>query len=243
MDDHKTVSVSRVYVPSEYVLYLSPADREQFRGYESSLLEELSAYLAEHARREGYALVAVPSVTLLEDTDLSIGEFGIATRIVHAPTATPPAPAPLRTEPAPEINPTPPPAPASVPIAAGPQAPQADPGGTRVFEREQLAAPVIPVGPGPVRQAVLVLAGVRRQLDRPAVVLGRSKECDLVVDDPSASRRHAEVRGENGDYWLIDLGSTNGTEVNGKRVDRAKLEPGDVITVGQTRVTFELLAT
>src|SRR5262245_62906092 len=68
MDDHKTVSVSRVYVPSEYVLYLSPTDREQFRGYESSLLEELAAYLAEHARREGYALVAVPSVTLLEDS-------------------------------------------------------------------------------------------------------------------------------------------------------------------------------
>lgn len=239
MDDHKTVSVSRVYVPSEYVLYLSPTDREQFRGYESSLLEELAAYLAEHARREGYALVAVPSVTLLEDADLTIGEFGIATRMVQTPPSAAPPAAPVPAEPAPQGVPMP----APLPVAPAPLASQADPGGTRVFEHEELAVPVVPAPPRPARSGALVLAGVRRQLDRPTVSLGRSKECDLVVDDPSASRRHAEVRSENGDYWLVDLGSTNGTEVNGRRIDRVKLEPGDVITVGQTRISFELLST
>ncbi len=238
MDDHKTVSVSRVYVPSEYVLYLSPQDREQFRGYESSLLEELAAYLAEHARREGYALVAVPSVTLLEDVDLAIGEFGIATRVVPAPAQAPPPAAPVRTEPAPDV--------AAIPAAAQPlppptpPAPLGDPGGTRVFEGEALAVPVVAPPHLPPRSAALVLAGLHRTLDRRVVSLGRSKDCDLVVDDPSASRRHAEVHSENGDYWLVDLGSTNGTEVNGRRIDRAKLEPGDVITIGQTRVSFEL---
>ena len=44
---------------------------------------------------------------------------------------------------------------------------------------------------------------------------------------------------EAGDFWLVDLGSTNGTEVNGKRVDRARLEPGDTITIGQTQLRFE----
>ncbi len=143
MDDHKTVSVSRVYVPNEYVLYLSPKDREQFRGYESSLLEELAAYLAEHARREGYALVAVPRVTLLEDADLTIGEFGIATRMVQTPPAATPSAAPARMEPAPEIPPA--------PVAAAPLAPPADPGGTRVFEPEELAAPAVPLHRPPHR--------------------------------------------------------------------------------------------
>src|SRR5918996_4408392 len=72
MDDHKSVSVSRVYVPNEYVLYLSPSDREQYTAYEDSLLTELADYLAEHARREGYALLSTPRVTLEEDDDLEV---------------------------------------------------------------------------------------------------------------------------------------------------------------------------
>src|SRR5215218_2951640 len=83
MDDHRTVSVSRVYAPNEYELWLSPDDREQFRSYEGSLLTELSDYLSEHARREGYALLSTPKVTLHEDEDLAVGEFGIATRLVQ----------------------------------------------------------------------------------------------------------------------------------------------------------------
>ena len=100
MDEAKTVSVSRVYVPNEYHLYLSPKDREQFRGYEEGLLHELSDYLADHARREGYALVSRPRVELHEDVDLSVGEFGIATRLAQAPPqaraepAVPPVPPP-----------------------------------------------------------------------------------------------------------------------------------------------------
>src|SRR3712207_9475071 len=50
MDDHRTISVSRVYVPNEYTIYLSPQDREQFESYESSLIVELQDYLAEQAQ-------------------------------------------------------------------------------------------------------------------------------------------------------------------------------------------------
>src|SRR6187402_1311072 len=60
MDDAKSVSVSRVYVPNEYTLYLCPSDRDQFATYEDSLRTELSDYLSEHARREGYALLSTP---------------------------------------------------------------------------------------------------------------------------------------------------------------------------------------
>ena len=52
MDDGKTVSVSRVYVPNEYSVFLAPDDRDKFASYEESLIDELQQYLAEHARRE-----------------------------------------------------------------------------------------------------------------------------------------------------------------------------------------------
>ena len=95
MDDHRTVSVSRVYVPNEYTIYLSPADREQFADFEESLCDELQDYLAEHARREGYVLLTEPHVKLETDDDLDVGVFGIATRFVRGERAErPPADAP-----------------------------------------------------------------------------------------------------------------------------------------------------
>src|SRR5919198_4579296 len=84
MDDHRNVSVSRVYVPNEYTIYLSPGDREQFSSYEDNLREELQDYLAEHARRENYVLLSPPRVKFETDEDLDVGVFGIATRLVQS---------------------------------------------------------------------------------------------------------------------------------------------------------------
>ena len=83
MDDHRNVSVSRVYVPNEYTVFLSPGDREQFSSYELQLTDELAEYLAEHARRENYVLLTPPRVELDTDEDLDVGVFGIATRMVQ----------------------------------------------------------------------------------------------------------------------------------------------------------------
>src|SRR6059058_983987 len=83
MDDHKTVSVSRVYVPNEYTIYLSGSDRAQFADYQGSLVAELEEYMTEHAKRENYALLTPPKVLLETDDDLAVGEFGIATRMVQ----------------------------------------------------------------------------------------------------------------------------------------------------------------
>src|SRR4026209_2030192 len=91
MDEHRSVSVSRVYVPNEYTIYLSSGDRSQFAAYEGSLVGELQEYLVEHARREGYALLTPPRVLLQSDEDLAMGEFGSARRGPTAPPrATPP---------------------------------------------------------------------------------------------------------------------------------------------------------
>ena len=62
MDAHRTASVSRVYVPNQYTVWLSTEDRKRLEGYERSLEQELSAYLLEHARRHDYALLTRPEV-------------------------------------------------------------------------------------------------------------------------------------------------------------------------------------
>src|ERR671933_1120633 len=95
MAEHRVISVSRLYVPNEYTVYLSPQDREQFENYEESLIGELQDYLAENARREKYVLLSPPKVLMETDADLAIGEFGIATRMVQgeqpiAPEEAPP---------------------------------------------------------------------------------------------------------------------------------------------------------
>jgi hypothetical protein len=215
MDDHKTVSISRVYVPNEYILYLSPRDREQFASYEDSLLTELSDYLSEHARREGYALLTTPRVLLDEDADLALGEFGIATRMAQPRRA--------REAPVPGTN--------------------DEPGETRIYQAAATAA-VTPedaerFGLAHEARATLRVAGKRHELSEDRIVLGRSRECDITVDDPNVSRRHAEIRREDGAYWIVDLKSTNGVEVNGERVDRARLTNADTIVLGKTELTFE----
>ena len=227
MDDHRTVSVSRVYVPNEYVLYLSPEDREALPP-EDAILTELADYLSEHARREGYALLSTPRVLLEEDEDLSMGEFGIATRMVHAKRAQP-ADAPAA-EPAPE------------PAAEVEAAPEI--GATKIYKPPSSTAAVSAEEADRLglahQPAALHVNGSRHELTKPAFVLGRSRECDVRLDDPNVSRRHAEVRREEGGYWVVDLGSTNGIELNGRKVDRARLTNDDRITIGRTEVRVEI---
>jgi len=213
MDDHKTVSVSRVYVPNEYTVYLSTADREQFEGYESSLQSELEEYITEHAKREDYALLTVPRVLLETDDDLAVGEFGIATRMVQ----------PRRAK-----------------RAAGEPEDQVEPGATMIYKPKTPPEAAEAAADPDLEREVAMLSwdGRTLRVDKRRVVLGRSRECDIQVEDPNISRRHAELRQEGSAYWIVDLDSTNGIEVNGRRVQRAKLESGDTFTVGSTEITF-----
>jgi hypothetical protein len=214
MDDHRTVSVSRVYAPNEYSVYLCPADRDQFSDYEASLAEELQLYLAEHARREGYALLTSPRVVFHTDEDLHKGEFGIATRMVQ---------------------------PGRRPPAEGAPAEQAEPGHTMIYRPKQAqatqAASLAQLGLERER-VTLSWDGEEQLVDRRRLLIGRSKECDIQLGDPNVSRRHAELRQEGASYWVVDLDSTNGIEVNGRRLKRAKLEDGDRVVLGSTEIVF-----
>jgi pSer/pThr/pTyr-binding forkhead associated (FHA) protein len=71
--------------------------------------------------------------------------------------------------------------------------------------------------------------------------MGRSKECECVLSDPNISRKHAQLRrNSSGDWQVVDLGSTNGIKVNGRRVDSSRLSPGDEVTIGTTTFTFDI---
>ena len=213
MDDHRNVSVSRVYVPNEYTVYLAPGDHEQFSSYEDQLKDELAEYLAEHARRESYVLLSPPKVQLETDDDLDVGVFGIATRMVQ-----------------------------TGPKAGDEPEGQAEPNATMVYK--PTAAPQATDAASPVdlgiekEVAVLTWDGKRHEIAKRRAVLGRSKDADLQVADPNASRRHAELRQEGATWWLVDLDSTNGVEVRGKRVKRLKLEDGSRFTIGSTEIAF-----
>jgi len=211
MDDHRNVSVSRVYVPNEYTVYLSPADRKQFDSYEEALVGELQEYLAEHARREKYALLDPPRVLVTTDDDLAVGEFGIATRLVAGADSA---------------------------SAPPPELPMEEPAQTMIYRTPEPAVPDAPP-PEPKREVItLTVAGRTHEVVKPTVVLGRSREADVRVADVNVSRRHAELRQEGTAYWIVDLDSTNGLAVNGKQVERTRLRDGDRITLGSTEVVF-----
>lgn len=95
-------------------------------------------------------------------------------------------------------------------------------------------------GPGGGLPAVIVMPNGRRiNVEDAPVVIGRLAECDVVIDDPNVSRRHAEIRREDGQVVVKDLGSTNGTLVNGSPTLERRLADGDRITVGKTTLGFE----
>jgi len=71
MSDHKTVSVSRIYVPNEYEVYLSPGDYEQLSSFEGPLVEDLASYLVAYANRESWDTGRYPKITLQADADLA----------------------------------------------------------------------------------------------------------------------------------------------------------------------------
>jgi hypothetical protein len=215
MDQHKTVSVSRVYVPNEYLVWLSPSDRERFEGVESEIADELSTYLLEHARREKLALVSRPKVDFRVDEALNLGEFGIQARLVREEGA---------------------------PAGAQARAPvQAEHGHTMVYStsdrlREELDRPR---GPEPTGRAMVLAEGKRMVIPSAGAVIGRSRDCDVVLGDPNVSRRHAEIR-RDGDRWYVrDLGSTNGLKVNGRPAAGTEpLEPGDRLHLGTAELRF-----
>jgi predicted component of type VI protein secretion system len=212
MEEHKSFSVSRTYVPNEYRVYLSPRDRERFASYEEALAAELGGYLLEHARRERLAMLSKPVIEFETDDRLGLGEFGIQTRVVQ--------PEHEQEEPSAEE----------------------ESGRTMIYSTAgRVAEPLEERARARHQNALLLVDGKRMVVGPAGVTLGRSRQCDIVLEDPNISRQHAEIRPRGGAWVLTDLGSTNGSLINGRRIEHPEVvKPGDEIEIGTSVIRFEL---
>lgn len=188
MEEGRTVSVKKVYVPNQYTIRLSKQDIEEFTSFESQLVSELTDFLVKHMKSRRYATIGDIKIMLEEDKKLSLGESGIEAKLVTAPSGT-----------------------------------QQD--------GEVMAALDLTVGD---EQETFFLA-------KRTVRIGRLENNDIVIPDPSLSRHHVEIKQSEGKFRLQDLGSTNGTFLNGRRVSEADLKNGDSISIGKVDFRFRRL--
>jgi hypothetical protein len=233
MDEHRTASVSRVYAPNEYSVWLSPEDRARYEGVEHEVIDELCGYLLEHARREDLILASPPLIAFHTDEDLSLGEFGIQARLVRPP------------EQREEQSRSPTADDLAADAPGPPDLPPRDPdehGQTMIYSTS--ARTRVPLEEAQTRRAsrALLVVGARRLIVPPGgATIGRSRDCDIVLDDSGASRRHAEISPQGEGWELRDLGSTNGVRVNGHAIHGPQqLRQGDHVEIGSTEIVFEL---
>lgn len=235
MEENKVDLLSRAYVPNRFTVFLCRQDREHFRSYEESLVEELETHLLQHARRQKLDLVGPPEVTIISDDDLKVGFFGI-----RAEAVKPPAPLLSRA------------AEAALDVGRPPVAV----GGLGVAGREgrgsSVAGSVLPQNTLNIsarvadelrlaRRTLVLIQGDRaREFQQSRVVVGRSRDADFHVDDPNASRQHAVLYWEADRVFVKDLGSTNGTLVNGRPVTSGPVDAGDTLTVGNSKIVVRV---
>jgi Protein of unknown function (DUF3662)/FHA domain len=218
MDEGRMVSISRTYAPNDFTVHLSKEDTEAIQAYRDALKDELIQYASTHAENKNYHLMTPPKIRFETEESLRFGEFGITAKLTGG---------------------------------EGPRekgAPQDTSGQTRIFRTEEAVG-----GQGTsaisaeearrhglAREVVELVTDDRNYpLDGPGPwTIGRSQENDIVIPDPNVSRRHARLsRADNG-YIVEDLGSTNGTLLDGAPIDRERIESGDELTFGQSTARF-----
>ena len=201
----------RRVVPNSYLIQLCPEDREGFADVEPTLLQELTVALREYISQEGYHVEGKARVALRTNPDLRRGKFDIDCRNI-TPDAAP-------------AQPSAPAAPSTEPLI------------------EVSAAPLLTAVPSAFDRPPAVLSlpnGQRIELHEGHYVLGRHLENDIVLNDTNVSRKHAEFVCAAGEVVVRDLGSTNGTKVNGVLITGEQLlQHGDVINFGTAQVRFE----
>jgi hypothetical protein len=222
MDDSRRVTWERPLAPNQYRITLAPDDFAEVRGYVESLQRELEKFATARAGERGYGMPGPASVAIAADAALAAGTFQVHATMVDVPAVE-------------EQH-----GPAAVVGGAGPgqldgQGDDADFGQTRAMRPLEM-----PAGPTGFESLCLVshVGGRRAQwpISGGRVTIGRGLDNDVVLDDASVSRRHAEVVREGGRTEIRDLRSRNGTWVNARRVVISALHPGDQVALGAVQL-------
>ncbi|MFV2117016.1 FhaA domain-containing protein [Streptomyces sp. Act-28] len=226
-DNNATIwNRERTVVPNDFIVELSAPDHERLSPYSGQLGDELAGLVRDYAKQQRYTFMGPIKVHLEKAEDLDTGLYRVRSRTLassSSPSAQPvdgPHPA------GPPHGQAGRPGGYGYPPAAGPPMPAAPPPG---------ASGHVP-GAGQVR-CWIEINGTRHQISRPTLVLGRSTDADVRIDDPGVSRRHCEIR-TGTPSTIQDLGSTNGIVVDGQHTTRATLRDGSRIVVGSTTIVY-----
>lgn len=215
-EDHRHVAADGIVVPNTYRVTISSRDAEKLSTYGDQLPSELAEVVERTATERGWLLRGPASVDV-DTGKVRGGQYEVTGRVSAGDRPTPPPPAP-------------PPAPAPAPSA--PNAPSGDGAATTVLPATRGSG--TPALIGPDGEHVALRAGRH--------TIGRLPDCDLHLDDSTVSREHAAVIRRGDRWWVLDLGSTNGTRVNGRTAAEQPLDDGDSIELGDVVVTFRAVS-
>lgn len=234
-DNNATIwNRDRTVVPNEFHVELSTGDHERLSPYSAQLGEELSGMVRDYCKQQRYTFMGPVRVHLERADDLDTGLYRVRSKTVASSESQPQSAGAGRQAGAQgragylAPPPSAPPMPAGPPPGMPPGMPQGMGGVTRL--------PGTGGSSGTVRRW-MEINGNRHQISRAVVVLGRSTEADVRIDDPGVSRRHAEIR-IGSPSVIQDMGSTNGIVVDGQHTTRATLRDGSRIVVGSTTIVY-----
>jgi FhaA, N-terminal domain/FHA domain len=249
-DNNATIwNRDRTVVPNDFIVELSTPDFERLSPYSGQLGDELAGMVRDYAKQQRYTFMGPIKVNLEKADDLDTGLYRVRSRTLAGSTdqQAPGTPAPAARPAAPGAGAGgygyPPAAPAGAPpMPSAPPPGRGAPGGYGYPQPAQAQRPGAggPVGapaPGSRTRHWIEINGTRHQISRATLVLGRSTEADVRIDDPGVSRRHCEIR-TGTPSTIQDLGSTNGIVVDGQHTTRATLRDGSRIVVGSTTIIY-----
>jgi hypothetical protein len=249
-DNNATIwNRDRTVVPNDFIVELSTPDFERLSPYSGQLGDELAGMVRDYAKQQRYTFMGPIKVNLEKADDLDTGLYRVRSRTLAgstdqqapgtaAPAARPAAPGagaggygypPAAPAGAPPMPSAPPPGRGAADGYGYPQPAQA--------QRPGAGGPVGAPAPGSRTRHWIEINGTRHQISRATLVLGRSTEADVRIDDPGVSRRHCEIR-TGTPSTIQDLGSTNGIVVDGQHTTRATLRDGSRIVVGSTTIIY-----
>ncbi|MFE3826028.1 FhaA domain-containing protein [Streptomyces sp. NPDC059092] len=240
-DNNATIwNRERTVVPNDFIVELSTPDFERLSPYSGQLGDELSGLVRDYAKQQRYTFMGPIKVHLEKAEDLDTGLYRVRSRTLASSTSQDGPDRGAAGHPGPAAPASPPrgaPGGYGYPPSAVPPMPASSPTGSPGGPGGR------PAGPGPgamphgqVRRWIEI-NGTRHQISRGTLVMGRSTDADVRIDDPGVSRRHCEIRAGT-PSTVQDLGSTNGIVVDGQHTTRATLRDGSRIVVGNTTIVF-----
>jgi len=241
-DAHKSIlGGGRTLVPNRYIIDLSPPDHDRLAQYAAPLAQELAQAQAEYIGEQGWTVYGDVIVEIERGEGLDTGMFRIAAEVYTGAVEAPPPPPPPPSGYGQQQGFSPPPSAPGMPPGGPPMGgpPPMGPPGSPAQISSQPTPPVTPLHTA--RQARLISSDGRQfALAIGSTVIGRGEGAQVRLADVGISRQHARLDYDGTRMVLTDLGSTNGTTVNGNRITAAALQHGDVIQLGTTTLTFRL---